>query len=206
VHRGAIGEVTNLSASFENNLGAYKSKDDFRLKIEFGLVEDLLPHILSVVNELGTAEAVVDARGWKKSNDVIDNLCLLLKTDKGIEVDCFTSWTRIIPSFKLDINGTKGKIRTDLIRSPFQAKLESVGRKTKIGKGGGLRMYLDLLRCKHPSFKNQYSHLRGLVEGSEEPRLTVDDEIDIVRMMSKVRSYLSRAYETTAERKRRPLG
>ena len=197
VNKGAIGDVSNLHATFENNLGAYKSKDDFRLKIEFGLVEDLLPHILSVVNDLvGTAEAVIDARGWKKSNEVMDNLSLLLKTDKGIEVDCFTSWTRMIPSFKLDINGTDGKIRTDLIRSPFQAKLESVGRKTKIGKGGGLRMYLDLLRYKHPSFKNQYRHLRGLVEGSEEPRITVDDETDMVRMMSKVRSHLSQAQIT----------
>ena len=194
VHTGAIGDVAELHATFENNLGAYKSKDDFRLKIEFGLVEDLLPHILSVANELvGAAKAVVDAKGWKQSNDVIDNLNLLLETDKGIEVDCFTSWTRMIPSFKLDIYGTKGKIRTDLIRSPFQATLESVGRRTKIGKGGGLRMYLDLLRCKHPSFKNQYLHLRGLVEGSEEPRLTVDDEIELVRMMNKVRSHLSRA-------------
>lgn len=193
VHRGTIGDVANLHATFENNLGAYKSKDDFRLKIEFGLVEDLLPHILSVINTLaGTTEAVVDARGWKKSNDVIDNLKLLLETDKGIEVDCFTSWTRMIPSFKLDIYGSKGKISTDLIRSPFQAKLESVGRNTKIGKGGGLRMYLDLLRCKHPSFKNLYRHLRGLVEGSEDPIITVDNEIDMVRMMKKVRIHLSR--------------
>jgi len=94
VHTGAIGDVAELHATFENNLGAYKSKDDFRLKIEFGLVEDLLPHILSVANELvGAAKAVVDAKGWKQSNDVIDNLNLLLETDKGIEVDCFTSWT-----------------------------------------------------------------------------------------------------------------
>lgn len=195
VHDGAIGEAAKLHVSFENNLGLYKSKDDFRLRTEFGIVEDLLPHILSVVNGLaGTAEAVEDARGWKKINNVMDNLRLLLETDEGIEIDCFMSWTRMIPRFKLEVNGTDGQIRTDLIMSPFQATLESGGTKMKIGEGGGLRMYLDLLRLKHPSFKNQYRHLHGLVKGSEKPRITVDDEIDMVRVMSKVPGHLSNAH------------
>ncbi|MFQ6054103.1 MAG: Gfo/Idh/MocA family protein, partial [Candidatus Bathyarchaeia archaeon] len=177
VKEGVIGEVSKLSVSFENNLRRYGSKGDFRLRTEFGIVEDLLPHVLSVINGLaGTAAAVEDARGWKKSSDVMDNMRLLLETDEGVEVDCFMSWTGMIPRFKLAVHGTEGRISADLIRSPFQATLESGGAKTRIGESGGLRMYLDLLRLRHPSFRNQYRHLQGLVERSEKSRITVDDE------------------------------
>ncbi len=48
VKQGAIGEVKYVKLNFENNLGMYGSKTDFRTKDPRGIVEDVMPHILSV--------------------------------------------------------------------------------------------------------------------------------------------------------------
>ncbi|RLI10071.1 hypothetical protein DRO42_02495 [Candidatus Bathyarchaeota archaeon] len=189
---GAIGEVRRVSVRFENNLRSYRSRTDFRLKEEFGIVEDILPHILSVTHRLvGTAKTVEEVKGWKESYDVIDNVSLLLRNDRDVEIDCLMSWTRLIPRFKVEVSGASGRVEMDLMRSPFSLTLEAGGAKRKIDEKGGLRRYLDLIRFKHPSFQNQYQHLHRLVEGSERPRITIDDEIEMIRVMKETVSRLS---------------
>ena len=191
IRKGEIGEVEMVSIGFENNLRGYGSKTDFRLKTEFGIVEDILPHILSVAHGLaGAAGEVVDLRGWKESHDVVDNVKLLLRTDRGVEVNCFMSWTRLIPRFKVEVSGASGRVEMDLMRSPFSVTVESGDVRRKLALKKGLRLYLDLLRFKHPSFQSQYRHLRGLVAGSEAPRITIDDEVDMIRTMEEVRQHL----------------
>ena len=192
IRRGTIGGVEKVSVRFENNLRSYGSKTDFRLETEFGIVEDILPHILSVTHGLaGAVEAVVDVRGRRESHDVVDNVNLLLRTDGGVELDCFMSWTRLIPCFKVRAFGTSGRVETDLMRSPFSVTIDSGGVRRKIDERKGLKLYLDLLRFKHPSFQSQYRHLCGLVAGSETPRITIDDEVDMIRTMEEVVKHLS---------------
>jgi len=192
IQNGVVGNVERISLSFENNLKSYRSKTDFRLKTEFGIVEDILPHILSVAHGFsGTAQKILDVRGWRENYDVVDNMNLLLGTDRGVELDCFMSWTRLIPCFKFEASCTSGRVETELMKSPFSVTIESGGVRRKIDEKKGLKLYLDLLRFKHPSFQNQYRHLYRLVEGSETPRITVDDEISIIRMIEDVVKHLS---------------
>lgn len=191
IRKGVIGEVQMVSMGFENNLRGYGSKTNFRLKTEFGIVEDIMPHILSVAHGLDVAAGeVVDLSGWKESHDVIDNMKLLLRTDRGVELGCFMSWTRLIPSFKVEVSGTTGRVEMDLMRSPFSVTFESGDMRRKLALKKGLRLYLDLLRFKHPSFQSQYKHLQGLIVGSEAPRITIDDEVDMIRTMEEVRQHL----------------
>lgn len=192
VQSGEVGEVRKVSVKFDNNLRGYRSKTDFRLKMEFGIVEDVLPHVLSVAHGIaGAAETIEGVRAWRESYDVVDNMSLLLRTDGGVELDCFMSWTKLIPSFKMEASGTSGRVEMDLMRSPFAVTLETGGTRKRIGGKRGLKLYLDLLRFKHPSFQGQYRHLHGVVEGSERPRITLDDEIGMVRMMEGVVRRLS---------------
>lgn len=191
IRKGEIGEVQMVSISFENNLRGYGSKTDFRLKTEFGIVEDIMPHILSVAHGLSVeAGEVVDLRGWKESHDLVDNMKLLLRTDGGVELGCFMSWTRLIPCFKVEVSGTTGRVEMDLIRSPFSVTVESGRMRRKLALKKGLRLYLDLLRFKHPSFQSQYRHLQELIAGSEAPKITIDDEVDMIRTMEEVRQHL----------------
>jgi len=100
------------------------------------------------------------------------------------------SWTKLIPSFKVEASCASGRVETDLMRSPYSVTVESGGVTRKMDEKKGLKLYLDLLRFKHPSFQNQYRHLCRLVDGSEEPRITIDDEVDIIRMTEEVEKHL----------------
>ncbi len=191
---GEIGNVEGISLRFENHLKSYRSKTDFRLQTEFGIVEDILPHILPVAHGLaGTAEKIIDIREKRKSYDVVDNMNIVLGTDRGVELDCFMSWTKLIPSFKVKATCTSGAVETDLMKSPYSVAIESGGVRRKIDERKGLKLYLGLLRFKHPSFQNQYRHLCRMIDGSEKPRITIDDEVDIIRMMEEVEKHLFKA-------------
>lgn len=189
---GVIGEVQKISLTFENNLRSYRSKTDFRLKTKTGIVDDVLSHILSVAHKLaGNTQKVESIKAWRKSYDVIDNLNLILETERGVFLNCFMSWTSIIPSFKIETFGGKGNIKMELMRSPFSVDIESDIAIERINLKKGLGKYLDLLRLKHPSFEMQYHHLYNLIEGLEEPKITLNDEIKIISVIKEVVKRLS---------------
>ena len=194
IEGGSLGKANRVCVRFENNLRGYRAKTDFRLKDEFGIVEDVLPHVLSTTQALsGTATTIVSAQGWKKSYGVVDNLSLMLRTDEDVELDCLLSWTKLIPSFKVTAACDSGAVETDLIRSPFGITIEKEGKRSRIDQKRGLGIYLDILRFKHPSFQSQYRHFYKVVEGLEKPKLTIDEEIAMIGMMGKVVEYLSRS-------------
>ena len=187
---GEIGEVKRIELRFDNNLWSYGPKTDYRLEGMFGIVEDLLPHVLSVAHALGaTFNEVERARGWKKSYKVVDNLSLL-GTSGGVELDCSMNWTNLIPAFKVDVSGDSGRIQMDLMKRPFRIVVESPRGRRSIDKEG-LTKYLDIVRLKHPAFVGQYRQLHNLVEGSEPARFTIDDEIGMLRIMGEVERLLS---------------
>ncbi|MGB9623004.1 MAG: Gfo/Idh/MocA family protein, partial [Candidatus Bathyarchaeia archaeon] len=106
INLGILGDIQKISVRFETNLRNYGAKTDFRLKNEFGIVEDVLPHILSCTYKIaGGAVKVLDGACMKKSFGVVDNLNLIMETEKGIEIESFMSWTKIIPAFKMSIKG-----------------------------------------------------------------------------------------------------
>jgi predicted dehydrogenase len=183
IKRGEIGAVKGVKLNFENNLGFYGSKTDFRTKDPRGIVEDVMPHILSVAGIIaGRASEVVDVSGVCKKYDVCDNLHATLKTESRISLDCTASWTRTIPTFAVAVEGEKGRIKSDFAINPYNYTVESGGVKTKTS-GRGVGWYLDLAQFKHPSFPEQYRHLDKLIHGGGEPRFSIDDEIAILRVM-----------------------
>ncbi|MGQ9679831.1 MAG: Gfo/Idh/MocA family protein [Candidatus Bathyarchaeia archaeon] len=189
---GVLGDVKKVSVRFETNLKNYGAKTDFRLENEFGIVEDVLPHILSTIHKIaGRAVKVLDTECMKKSFRVIDNLNLVMETERGVEIESFMSWTKIIPSFSMSITGEYGSINTDLIRMPYGYKANIKGDKREVFERKGFKVYFDLLRFRHPGFVNQYSHFNKVVAKDELPKFTIDDEIDIIRMMQNTLLYLA---------------
>ena len=75
--------------------------------------------------------------------------------------------------------------------SPFSVSVESGGIRKKIAEKRGIKLYLDLIRFKHPSFKNLYSHLFKLVEEGESQRNTINDELSIIGIIEEVVGNLS---------------
>ena len=187
---GAVGEVQRVRVHFENNLRVYRSQTDFRTHQENGLVEDVLPHVLSVSAPMaGRVRDVRDLSWWCRQYEVCDNIRATLNAEGGAEIDCSMSWTRLVPRFEVEVEGTQGRLETDLMIGPYSVTVEKGGRRETI-KERGLDWYLDLVRFKHPSFQGQYRHFAGLVAGTEEPLITVDDEAAMLGTMERVSALL----------------
>ena len=187
IKQGSIGHVISLKMDFENSLGTYHPRTDFRLKEAAGIVEDLLPHVLSISTWLaGGVESVVEQRVWRKKYSVPDNAYFkfALKNDTSLEVTI--SWTKLIPSFRLEVVGESGRMELDLMRSPQSFKLFSGKATTKINLEGSFKQYLRLLRMEHPAFRNQYLHFLHVIEGKEKPLISLDDEANIVKTIEDV--------------------
>ncbi len=183
IAEGAIGMVTGASFSFQNNLGMYGSKTDFRTTDPRGIVEDVMPHIFSVASKVvGLPEKVESVSGSCSKYGVCDNLTARVVTDRNVAIDCVASWTKTIPEFGVAVTGERGVITSDFAMNPYGYTLETDGKKTKVS-GRGVGWYLDLVRFRHPSFSEQYRHLEKLVREGGEPRVTIDEEIAMLRVM-----------------------
>jgi predicted dehydrogenase len=187
---GEIGELTGLQLRFDNNLWSYGSKTDFRLKDDRGIVEDLLPHVLSVVTSFTSAPFNLrGVKGETKRYGVIDNLSVSLDSHEGVNVECHMNWTSLIPTYKVEAHGESGHMEMEMMKAPYKVSVETpTGRRTLDKKG--FSKYLDLIRLKHPAFVEQYRHFASIVEGSEEPKFTVEDEVMMLGLMEDVKSRL----------------
>jgi predicted dehydrogenase len=185
---GEIGRIERLVMRLENNLRLYRAKTRFRFEEEYAIVEDLLPHLLSISHgAAGMADEVESVEGWRETYDVLDNMKLILRTDRGVELDCFMSWTKLIPRFKIDVIGSEGIIKAELFGSPYSLIVESEGvKKKKVSLKWGFNKYIDLLRLNHPSFIGQYRHLYKVIMAEEKPRITINDEIEMIKIMNEV--------------------
>lgn len=191
IRSGEIGEIHNVRLSFENNLWSYGPKTDFRMQDSFSIVEDMVPHILSVVKAIvGPIERVENVKGWRKRYRIVDNLSLVLEAKGGLSVEGSMNWTSLIPAFKISVSGESGGLYMDIMKFPYRVLVESSKGKKKIDEKG-LGQYLDLARLRHPAFAAQYRHFVKTVEGSEAPLFTVEDEIGMLQVMGEVVETLS---------------
>jgi predicted dehydrogenase len=186
IRQRAIGEVRRVKLNFENNLGMYGSKTDFRTRDPRGIVEDIMPHILSVAGIIaGKPERVVEVSGICKKYEVCDNLHVTVETERGVALDCTASWTRTIPTFAVVVEGEKGRLKSDFAINPYSYTLETESSKTKTSERGP-GWYLDLLQFKHPSFSEQYRHFDSLIHEGGEPRITINDEIAMLKVIQEI--------------------
>jgi hypothetical protein len=95
------------------------------------------------------------------------------------------NWTSLIPGYKVEVAGDSGAMEMDLMKAPHRVTVKSpAGRRVFDKKGLG--KYLELARLRHPAFRDQYRHFAAVVEGSESPRFTVDDEAEMLGLMAEV--------------------
>ena len=180
---GLIGEVSRIDIVFENFLQGYGSKTDFRTTDPRGIVEDIMPHALSVATMLfGHPEKVLGVSGSCQKYKVCDNVSASLETSSGVELSCTGSWTKLIPHFRVMIEGSLGNISTDLALNPYSYSITVNGQKETF-KDRGFDWYLDLVRFKHPSFSEQYRHFHRVVKDKEPQKFTIDDELSMIRVI-----------------------
>jgi predicted dehydrogenase len=127
---------------------------------------------------------VETVEGWCKDYDVCDNMTAKIRVGE-IPVDAYLSWTKIRPRFSISVDFENGRLYTDLMINPYKLEVSIKGIQKTI-KEKGMGWYLDLIKFKHPSFKNQYNHFLNLIQGTGKPKITIDDEINILDTIVKV--------------------
>jgi len=183
---GEIGAVKQVSLSFDNNLWSYRSKTEFRVEDQYGIIDDIVPHVLSVVYTLSNPGLkLVEVEAWRKRYPVIDNLKIVLKDDLGVIYDCNMNWTSMVPRFDMGIQGESGTIEMDLMKKPYKVRINSKGNSWVIDKKG-ISKYIEIAQFKHPAFRKQYQHFAKVVEGVEKPDFTLDDELKITSIMNEI--------------------
>jgi predicted dehydrogenase len=186
IHNGEIGKIRKIRGRALSNLRFYKPKTDFRVQTKGGVIEDQLPHLLYLYNEIAGPLERVSRVEPRSKGGVINDVYVEGRLAHGAEANMSAGWAGFLPTLKLDVIGEHGEIRMDLLRTPYNLTAIKNGEVKTLNMGRKVRQYLDVLRFRHPSYELEHLHFFDCVEEEKEPRVSVDDGIELVRAMSEV--------------------
>lgn len=189
IHNGEIGEIRKIGGRAVSNLRFYKPKTDFRVEAKGGAIEDQLPHLLYLYHEIGGSLEKVSGVEPRSKGGVITEVHIEGRLAHNIEANMSAGWAGFLPTLKLDVIGEHGKIRIDLLRTPYNLTMIKNGEVEALNMGRRLRQYLDVLRFKHPSYELEHLHFLDCVEKEIEPQISVDGGIALVRAMGEVMTH-----------------
>lgn len=186
IESGEIGKIKKINGCSVTNLQLYGAKTDFRTQAKCGVIEDLLPHLIYLVHEVGGPLEKVSCIEPHLKGGIVGNVTVTVTLANAVEAKLKAQWTGLMPTLRLDLQGERGKIRMDLLRTPYNITLVKDGATKTIHMGRRLLQYVDVFRSKHPSYTNEHSHFLNCVENEAEPKVTVDHGIQLVRTLSEV--------------------
>ena len=178
IDSGTIGGVRKLTLAFMNNLKTYRPQTDFRTMSSTGVIMDVLPHILSVSTQVaGAAVDVKELRWWCDDYQVCDNMETTLVTERGVDLECNMSWTKLVPRFGVEIhgfeqrlNGILTKLRGDRTVGKRQDTMPpSINRRVRVAMqwyvtSAPTQTQRDAYEHAATEFAEVLADLRGLME------------------------------------------
>ena len=186
IENGEIGKIQKINGCSATNLQFYGAKTDFRTQAKCGVIEDLLPHLIYLVHEVGGPLEKVSWIEPHLKGGIIGNVTVTVTLANAVEANLKAQWTGLVPTLRLDLIGERGEIRMDLLQTPYNITIVKDGVTKTIHMGRRLRQYIDVFRNKHPSYTNEHIHFLNCIENEAEPQVTVDDGIQLVRTLSEV--------------------
>jgi len=186
IEKGEVGKIQKINGCSATNLRFYGAKTDFRTQAKCGVIEDLLPHLIYLVHEVGGPLEKVSCIEPHLRGGFISDVNVSLTLVNGVEANLKAQWTGLVPTLRLDLIGERGKIRMDLLRTPYNITVAKNGEAKTTCMQRRLRQYIDVFRYKHPSYTNEHLHFLNCVENAAEPQVTVDDGIELVRTLNEV--------------------
>jgi len=186
IEAGEIGKVQKIHGCSATNLRFYGAKTDFRTEAKCGVIEDLLPHLIYLVHEVGGPLEKVSSIAPRLRKGCIDDVNVDLTLLNQVEANLRARWTGMVPTLNLNLIGENGEIRLDLLRTPYNITVAKGGEAKTTCMKRRLRQYIDVFRLKHPSYVNEHLHFLNCVENEAMPQVTVDDGIELVRTLNEV--------------------
>jgi predicted dehydrogenase len=200
IESGKIGKIQKINCCSVTNLQFYGAKTDFRTQAKCGVIEDLLPHLIYLVHEVGGPLEKVACVEPHLKGGVVGDVTVNVMLANAVEANLKAQWTGLVPTLRLDLFGERGEIRMDLLRTPYNITIVKDGATKAIYMGRRLLQYVDVFRSKHPSYTNEHIHFLNCVENEAEPKVTVDHGIQLVRTLSEVTEcFKGKAYTSMPE-------
>ena len=187
IENGRIGQVKKITGYAASNLSFYKAKTDFRLQAKGGVIEDQLPHVIYLCQDVGGPSVkVMSVKPRLERHVVVQGVNVEAELERGVYADLSAAWTGFIPTLRFDIVGESGKIYMDILRRPYNVTVVEDGEKEKIRMGRQLLQYWDVLRGNHPSYLNEHKHFVELVSGTVKPEVTFDCGFELVKTLQSI--------------------
>jgi len=186
IEKGEIGKIQKIAGYSATNLRFYGAKTDFRTQAKCGVIEDLLPHLIYLIHEVGGPLEKVSCIEPRLRIGFISDVNVDLTLVNKVEADLRAQWTGLVPTLRLNLLGERGEIRMDVLRTPYNITVAKDGEAKTTFMGRRLRQYVDVFRYKHPSYANEHVHFLNCVENGAELQVTVDDGIELVRTLNEV--------------------
>jgi len=200
IESGEIGKIHKINGCSATNLRFYGAKTDFRTQAKCGVIEDLLPHLIYLIHEIGGPLEKVSCIEPHLRGGFIGDVKVNLTLVNDVEANLRAQWTGLVPTLGLNLIGERGEIRVDVLRTPYNFTVAKDGEVKTTCMGRRLRQYIDVFRYKHPSYVNEHVHFLNCVENGAEPQVTVDDGIQLVQTLTEVTEcFKGKAYTPTPQ-------
>jgi len=186
IENGDIGKINKIEACITTNLQFYGAKTDFRNQARCGVLEDLFPHLIYLVQRIGGPfQKVIHIEPHLKGGvvSIVNVKATLLQ---GAEADLTAKWVGLVPTLQLNLLGESGEIRMNLLRTPYNITVTKNGDSQTTIMGPRIRQYIDVFRFKHPSYANEHLHFLKCAENEAQPLVTVSDGIELVQALNMV--------------------
>jgi len=184
VENGEIGKINKIEAYITTNLQFYGAKTDFRNQAKCGVLEDLFPHLIYLVQRAGGPIEKVARIEPQLKGGVVRDAKVKSSLRGDVEADLTAKWTGLIPTLRLGLFGENGEIIMNLLRTPHKITITRDGESQATIMGPRLSQYFDVLRLKHPSYANEHVHFLKCAQGEIQPKVTVDDGLELVRALN----------------------
>jgi len=200
IEKGEIGRIQKITGCSATNLRFYGAKTDFRAQARCGVIEDLLPHLIYLIHEIGGSLEKVSYIKPRLQGGLVSDVNVNLTLTNNMEANLSAKWTGLVPTLRLDVTAEKGEIKMDLLRTPYNITVVKNGEIKTYHMGRRLHQYVDVFRFKHPSYINEHVYFLKCVENEAEMQVTVDHGIQLVRTLTEVTEcFKGKTYTPTLE-------
>jgi predicted dehydrogenase/uncharacterized protein (DUF362 family) len=193
IREGLIGDVKEIYGRSVSNLSFYRAVTDFRFQAKGGVIEDQLPHVIYLSQNLcGIITAVKSINILSRGETNIKDAEVEVEFQGGVKGVISAAWSKGIPTLKFEINGELGSIKMDLLRAPFNLTIVKEGNKKFVNVGSRFTQYFNVLTGKHPSYVNEHLHFINLINGLAEPRVSVEEGFELTRALEMITNALEK--------------
>ncbi|MBS7287575.1 MAG: DUF362 domain-containing protein [Candidatus Freyarchaeota archaeon] len=194
ISRGKIGRVERVTVTFKSDQRVWNAVTSFRFNEKSGVLSDLGPHVIDMLHYfLGDVEKVNGADAKAERYRVYDRVKIDLIMQSGAKANVGLHWfsDSIIPSFYWRIEGTKGAIRFDVLRSPYAVSISWNGKTWQ--RYAVEPIFKDIVdkvvmavRRTHYSYSAEINYFVQCVANKTPPSPTLLDGVKCVETMEQI--------------------